>query len=49
MGRARDNGVSDSELIALVTHLAFYAGWPKAMCAHGRLRRTCPPAASGPR
>jgi len=30
---ARDNGLSESELIEAITHLAFYAGWPKAMSA----------------
>jgi 4-carboxymuconolactone decarboxylase len=33
LGKARENGVSDKELIETVTHLAFYAGWPKAMSA----------------
>ncbi|AGP51887.1 hypothetical protein M271_01250 [Streptomyces rapamycinicus NRRL 5491] len=33
LGRARENGVSDKELIETITHLAFYAGWPKAMSA----------------
>lgn len=33
LSKARENGVSDKELIATVTHLAFYAGWPKAMSA----------------
>ncbi|WP_328315447.1 carboxymuconolactone decarboxylase family protein [Streptomyces sp. NBC_00388] len=33
LGKARENGVSDKELIATITHLAFYAGWPKAMSA----------------
>ncbi|NGP09252.1 carboxymuconolactone decarboxylase family protein [Rhodococcus sp. 14C212] len=28
---AKDNGVTESELIEAITHLAFYAGWPKAM------------------
>ncbi|HTP39050.1 MAG TPA: carboxymuconolactone decarboxylase family protein [Steroidobacteraceae bacterium] len=36
--RARDNGVSPEELAALVTHLAFYAGWPVAASAVIRLR-----------
>lgn len=31
--RARDNGASEQELIETITHLAFYAGWPKAMSA----------------
>src|SRR3954453_4712631 len=33
LGHARDNGVSETELIEAITHLAFYAGWPKAMTA----------------
>jgi 4-carboxymuconolactone decarboxylase len=33
LGRARDNGVAEGELIELITHLAFYAGWPRAMSA----------------
>ena len=31
--RAKDNGASQQELIEAITHLAFYAGWPKAMSA----------------
>ncbi len=31
MARALDNGVTKEELIELVTHLAFYSGWPTAM------------------
>ena len=31
--RARDNGVTDDEIIEIITHLAFYAGWPRAMSA----------------
>lgn len=31
--RALDNGVSTDELVELITHLAFYAGWPTAMTA----------------
>ena len=31
--RAKDNGASEQELIEVITHLAFYAGWPKAMSA----------------
>lgn len=30
---ARDNGVTEAELIEAITHLAFYTGWPKAMSA----------------
>jgi 4-carboxymuconolactone decarboxylase len=30
---ARDNGVTEQELIETITHLTFYAGWPKAISA----------------
>ncbi|MFB7844998.1 carboxymuconolactone decarboxylase family protein [Microbacterium sp. NPDC056052] len=30
---ARDNGLSEDELKEAIIHLAFYAGWPKAMSA----------------
>ena len=33
LGYAKDNGAAEEELIAAITHLAFYAGWPKAMAA----------------
>jgi 4-carboxymuconolactone decarboxylase len=31
--RALENGVAKDELIELITHLAFYAGWPAANTA----------------
>jgi 4-carboxymuconolactone decarboxylase len=31
--RAIENGVTRDELVELITHLAFYAGWPSAMTA----------------
>ncbi|MFT4053759.1 MAG: carboxymuconolactone decarboxylase family protein [Novosphingobium sp.] len=31
--RARENGVTDAELGALITHLSFYAGFPAAITA----------------
>ena len=31
--RAIENGVTREELVELITHLAFYAGWPSAMSA----------------
>jgi 4-carboxymuconolactone decarboxylase len=31
--RARDNGVTQTEVIETITHLAFYAGWPNAVTA----------------
>ena len=36
--RAIENGVTRDELVELITHLAFYAGWPNAMSAIGRLK-----------
>ena len=33
LGRAKENGVPEGELIETITHLAFYVGWPKAMTA----------------
>ncbi|MBD8874299.1 carboxymuconolactone decarboxylase family protein [Rhodanobacter sp. DHB23] len=39
LGRARDNGIGDDELVELITHLAFYAGWPCAFSAIGVLRK----------
>ncbi len=31
--RALENGITREEIIATITHLAFYAGWPPAMTA----------------
>ncbi len=33
LNKARENGLSEDELIEVITHLAFYAGWPRAMSA----------------
>src|ERR671939_1724638 len=33
LGLAKQNGATESELVEAITHLAFYAGWPKAMSA----------------
>ncbi len=33
LARARDNGLTQDELIEAITHLAFYAGWPNAITA----------------
>ncbi|CAM2363235.1 carboxymuconolactone decarboxylase family protein [Listeria seeligeri] len=30
---AKENGVTKEEIVALITHLAFYIGWPKAWSA----------------
>jgi len=33
LSRALDNGVTQEELVEVITHAAFYAGWPCAMTA----------------
>lgn len=33
MKLAKKNGVTKTEIVALITQLAFYAGWPKAWSA----------------
>ena len=33
LNRAVENGLSKEELIEVITHLAFYSGWPNAMNA----------------
>jgi 4-carboxymuconolactone decarboxylase len=37
--RALENGVTREELIEVITHLAFYSGWPTANTAVGVARR----------
>jgi 4-carboxymuconolactone decarboxylase len=36
--RALENGVTQEELVELITHLAFYVGWPSAMSAITRAK-----------
>ncbi|SJM44941.1 4-carboxymuconolactone decarboxylase [Corynebacterium glutamicum] len=31
--RAKDNGATAEEIAEIITHVAFYAGWPKAWAA----------------
>ncbi len=33
LARALDNGVTQSEIGEIITHLAFYSGWPSSMTA----------------
>ncbi len=33
LNKAKENGLTEEELIESITHLAFYASWPKAMSA----------------
>ena len=36
--RAIENGVTQEELVELITHLAFYAGWPNATSAGAKAK-----------
>lgn len=36
--RALDNGVTHDEIIEMITHMAFYAGWPAAATAAFRAK-----------
>jgi 4-carboxymuconolactone decarboxylase len=31
--KAKENGITKDELVEVITHLAFYTGWPKAWAA----------------
>ncbi len=33
LNKATENGLTEGELVEVITHLAFYAGWPRAMSA----------------
>jgi 4-carboxymuconolactone decarboxylase len=33
LSKAVENGLTKEELIEVITHLAFYSGWPNAMTA----------------
>ena len=35
---ARNNGVTEKEIVAVLTHTAFYAGWPKAWAAFNQAK-----------
>ncbi|HSU40267.1 MAG TPA: carboxymuconolactone decarboxylase family protein [Polyangiaceae bacterium] len=35
---ALDNGVTQAELVEVITHLAFYVGWPSAVSAVNRAK-----------
>jgi 4-carboxymuconolactone decarboxylase len=39
VGHALDNGVKPGEISELITHLAFYSGWPNAMAALGATKQ----------
>ena len=35
---ARENGVTQDEIVEVITHMAFYCGWPNAVTAVGVAR-----------
>ena len=39
LARAQANGLTQTELKEVITHLAFHAGWPKAMSAMAVAKR----------
>ena len=39
LGKALENGVTREEIVEMVTHLAFYSGWPTASTALAIVRR----------
>ncbi len=40
LGKGLENGLTQDEIIAAITHTAFYAGWPAAMTAVNVARDT---------
>ena len=46
--KALENGVTQDEIIAVITHLAFYAGWPPAMTGLQIARKVFDEAGSKP-
>ena len=47
LGLATENGATEPELIEAITHLAFDAGWPKAMSAMAVAKRMFPQEETG--
>jgi 4-carboxymuconolactone decarboxylase len=37
--KALDNGLTKEELVAAITHIAFYAGWPTAVSGFSHLKK----------
>jgi 4-carboxymuconolactone decarboxylase len=44
LGKAIENGVSRDEIVEMITHLAFYSGWPTASTALAIVREALPSA-----
>ena len=41
LARALDNGVTQDEIAEVITHLAFYSGWPASMTAARLAKEVC--------
>jgi 4-carboxymuconolactone decarboxylase len=39
LNKAFDNGLTQDELVAAITHIAFYAGWPTAVSGLSHLKK----------
>jgi 4-carboxymuconolactone decarboxylase len=48
LSKAIENGVTRDEIIEMITHLAFYSGWPTASTALGTAREVFAAAPQGP-
>src|ERR1700729_1069999 len=48
LGKALENGVTHAEIIEMITHLAFYSGWPTASTALGIAREVFSAAPQDP-
>ena len=48
LGKALENGVTRDEIIEMITHLAFYSGWPTASTAIGIAREVFAAAPQDP-
>ena len=48
LGKALENGVTRDEIIEMITHLAFYSGWPTASTALGIAREVFAAAPQDP-
>jgi 4-carboxymuconolactone decarboxylase len=49
LGKALENGVTRDEIIEMITHLAFYSGWPTASTAIGIAREVLAATPTGTR
>ena len=48
LGKALENGVTRDEIIEMITHLAFYSGWPTASTALAIAREVLAATPEGP-